>query len=135
MESHWKSKWPFICFLINEKLNLKSKDAKKPKLIDYSNSDKEKLIRDFNNLELKKIIKSIPTVNDKYNFLHQKMLSRKTKEIKHWIKKMRFLTQLNTKIHLVWKTKSNFYYKRYKIFVGKLNHLIRKYKKIQNRAL
>ena len=43
--------------------------------MDYSNSDKEKLIINFNNLELKKLIKNILTVNDtSENFLHQKML-------------------------------------------------------------
>ena len=110
---------------------------------DYINFDSEVLIKEFQNLNIENKIHNM-CLNDKYVHIHEKTMNIINKNIpfkelsgneikkkkKPWVTKiLKSIKQKNHFLKLFLKTKQQFHYQKYKVYRGKINHLLRKSKK------
>ena len=93
------------------------------------------------NLKLDEVLKTIPDLNMKYEYFHDKILylinkhalmrdatKKENKRIhKPWITSgiLQSIRQKNKLLKKLLRTKDNFYYCRYKFYRDKINHLLR----------
>ena len=131
--------------MIIENLSALKKDKSKVRMRDMKNFNENNFIDELKNLKLEEVLETIPDLNMKYEYFHDKILylinknapmrdatKKENKRIhKPWITSgiLKSIKQNNKLLKKFLKTKDNFYYCRYKFYRDKINHLIRSEKR------
>ena len=132
-------------FMIIENLSALKKEKSKVRIRDMKNFNENNFINELKNLKLEEVLKTIPDLNMKYEYFHDKILylinknapmrdaTKKENKRNHkpWITSgiLKSIKQKNKLLKKFLKTKDNFYYCRYKFYRDKINHLIRSEKR------
>ena len=130
---------------IIENLSVLKKQKNKVRIRDMKNFNESNFTNELKNLKLDEVLKTIPDLNMKYEYFHDKIIylinkhapmrdvtKKENKRIhKPWITSgiLKSIKQKNKLLKKFLRTKDNFYYCRYKFYRDKINHLIRSQKR------
>ena len=132
-------------FVIIENLSALKKEKSKVRIRDMKNFNENNFINELKNLKLEEVLKTIPDLNMKCEYFHNKILylidknapmrdaTKKENKRNHkpWITSgiLKSIKQKNKLLKTFLKIKDNFYYCRYKFYRDQINHLIRSEKR------